>query len=411
MACSNPIRLYKEDLKPSKFKNHSDFTQMALRRSFGHDEYMTVPCYHCLNCRVDRQNQFVDKAEYEYIQYGCGAFVTFTYDDVHLFQNSFIDSHSGKTLSSINKKEAKDFLNRLNKLVHKEADRLKKLGIDNKLCRSDYKYVLSAEYGDQFNRPHFHALFFGLDFAYCERLFWRAWNFKGSIQVGAIKNGGIAYCVKYISEQSHGINDFYKYTYHHLEKPYSCHSLGFGEGLYLSQLEHIKKTGCYRWHGKERPVPSYYKNKYRVIADLDYDKMCKNYKAKKDNIYNLYETRITSYEQFKEFNVQQARLRERNMNIKLRQAGKQIEDNSLLALERQTIGFGFNRLNTSHDKAITKVINNLGAEFLNFQNHLIPLPLKHTDCMRYFHTDYNHLCKIFPRDKIDLLFGLDPIPF
>lgn len=411
MSCSNPIRLYKENCKPSKYKNHSDFTLEALRRSFGHDEYFNVPCYHCLNCRTDRVNSFIDKAEYEYIKYGCGAFVTFTYDDYHLFNNSFIDSHTGKTLNTINKKEGKAFLDRLNKLVHKESDRLKKLGVDNKLCRPDYKYVISSEYGDKFNRSHFHCLFFGLDFAYCERLFWKAWNYKGSIQVGPIKNGGIAYCVKYINESSHGINDFYKYTYHHLERPSSSHSLGFGEGLYLSQLNHIKDTGCYKWHGKERPLPSYYKNKYKIISDLDPDIMKKRYQAKKENIYNLYETRITSYEKFKEFNVQQARLREKNMTIKLRQSGKQVENQALLALERQTIGFGFNRLDTSHDKSITKVINNRGEEFINFKNHLIPLPLKISDCARYFHTDYNHLVKYFGHSKIDKLFGLDVVPF
>lgn len=411
MACSSPIRLYKEDLKPSRYNNHSDFTKSALAHSFGHDEYKLVPCYHCLNCRVDRTNQFIDKAEYEYINYGCGAFVTFTYDDVHLFQNSFIDSHTGKTINSINKKDGKDFLNRLNKLVHKEADRLKKLGIENKLCRPDYKYVLSSEYGDKFNRSHFHALFFGLDFAYCERLFWKAWNYKGSIQIGAIKNGGIAYCVKYINESSHGLVDFYRYTYHHLEKPSSSHSLGFGEGLYLSQLKHIKETGCYSWHNKERPLPSYYKNKYKVIADLDPKAMAKKYKAKKENIYNLYETRITSYEQFKEWNLKQAQHREKCLNIKLRQKGKQIENYELLRLEKQSIGFGFNRLDTKHDKSITTVINNHGDKFLHYKNDLIPFPLTNSTCAKYFNTDYNHIKKVFGRDKADYLFGLDPVPF
>lgn len=411
MSCSNPIRLYKEDLRLSRYTNHSDFTKEALKRSFGHDEYMTVPCYHCLNCRVDRVNSFIDRAEYEYINYGCGAFVTFTYDDPHLFQNSFIDSHTGKTLNSINKKDGKNFLNSLNKLVHKEADRLKELGIENKLCRPDYKYVISSEYGDQFNRPHFHCLFFGLDFAYCERLFWRAWKYKGSIQVGPIKNGGIAYCVKYINESSFGLDSFYKYTYHHLEKPSSSHSLGFGEGLYLSQLEHIKETGCYSWHGREVPLPSYYKNKYKVISDLDEDIIRKKYIAKKDNIYSLYEKRITSYEDFKKFNHDKALQRQKYLNIKIRQSGKQVENNALLALERKAISNGFNRLDTCHDKSITKVINNQGKEFLSYRNNLISLPLTNSSCMKYFRTTYNGLCRVFPIPVIDKLFGKEPIPF
>ena len=117
MSCSKPIRLYKSQLKPSLRKNHSDFELNALRKSFNECEYIEVPCRYCLNCRVDRQNELVDRAEYEYINYGCGAFVTLTYDDYHNQKNSFIDSHTGELTYSINKKDGKDFLNRLNKLV------------------------------------------------------------------------------------------------------------------------------------------------------------------------------------------------------------------------------------------------------------------------------------------------------
>ena len=198
MACSNPLHLTK-DLFKTPSKSHMSFEKLARLRSLGEYSYIDIPCNWCLNCRIDKQSQLIDRCEYEYIQYGCGAFVTFTYDDYHLFNNSFIDSHTGKTLASINKKEGKDFLNRLNKLVHKESDRLTKLGLKDSLCNKNYKYVCSYEYGDKFNRPHIHCLFFGLDFAYCKKLFYKAWNYKGSIQVGAIKNGGIAYATKYIS--------------------------------------------------------------------------------------------------------------------------------------------------------------------------------------------------------------------
>ena len=183
MACSNPLKLYESDIKSSYHKNHADFTVSAFRSSQGENDYFLVPCRYCLNCKVDRQNELVDRCEYEYINYGCGAFVTFTYDDVHNFKNCFIDSKTGEPCYTINKKDGKDFLNRLNKLVH--ADN-KKTGF-NPLCRKDYKYLITAEYGDKFKRNHFHVLFFGLDFAYCERMFWKAWNYQGSIEVGAIK--------------------------------------------------------------------------------------------------------------------------------------------------------------------------------------------------------------------------------
>ena len=192
MACSNPLRI-----SPNKYSSRSDSPDFdCINSSLGFHNYYTVPCGWCLNCRIDKTNELTDRCEYELCKYSCGAFVTFTFDDYHLNPYQFFDSKSNQIRATLSKKSAKEFLDRLNKEVHKE---FKKNGF-NPLCRTDYKYLIVGEYGQNgqmFDRPHFHALFFGLDFAYCERLFWRAWQYQGSIQVGAIKNGGIGYVLKY----------------------------------------------------------------------------------------------------------------------------------------------------------------------------------------------------------------------
>lgn len=359
MACSEPLKLFKDTFgKNNLSKSHVDFDRLAFRRSFGELPYIEVPCNWCLNCRIDKQSSLIDRCEYEYIKYGCGSFVTFTYDDVHLFKNSFIDSHSGQTMATINYKDGKDFLNRLNKLVHKESDRLKKLKLPDTLCREDYKYVIAYEYGDRFNRPHIHCLFFGLDFAYCKRLFWRAWNFQGSIEVGAIKNGGIAYATKYISEQSFGTDSFYKYTYHHLNKPKSSHSLGLGSGLYEDQIDYIKKTGNYKWHNKIKPCPTYIKNKYNVIADIEPKTYRKHFQDKLKNINCMYETNLKTYKDFKTFQHSKSITIQNNAMIKLRQKGKQVYDSDQIALDRfHTIYGKEKRLDPKFDNQPFFVIN------------------------------------------------------
>lgn len=368
MSCSNPLRLTQDFIKKNgSSRSHVDFEKLAFRRSFGECNYIEIPCNWCLNCRIDKQSQLIDRAEYEYIHYGCGAFVTFTYDDFHLFKNSFIDSHSGKTLATINKKDGKDFLNRLNKLVHQESDRLKKLKLKDSLCRKDYKYIISYEYGDLFNRPHIHCLFFGLDFAFCERLFWRAWNFQGSIQVGPIKNGGIKYATKYISEQTFGTDSFYKYDYHHLTKPSSSHSLQFGSGLFESQKQFIKDTGCYKWHNITRPAPSYIKNKYHVINDLKPEIAGKRFQAKKENIKYLYDVNIDSYKKYKDFTLAQAKIIKNNAIKKLQQKGKKVFDEEQFALEVFNTRYGKQkRLNPIYDNYPITIINNQFKSFVKF---------------------------------------------
>lgn len=406
MACSSPIRLYEKDIKTSRFKNHADFKTQALKASFGHDEFFTVPCRYCLNCRVDRVNEIVDRAEYEYASYGCGAFVTLTYDDYHNFQNGFVDSHDGQFKYSINKKDGKDFLNRLNKIVHKEV---KKIGF-NPLCRKDYKYLITHEYGDKFGRNHMHVLFFGLDFAFCERLFWRAWEYQGDIQVGAIKNGGIEYAVKYINSQEYGLEKLFNYTYHHLTPPSSSHSLGFGDGLFKSQIKYIKKTGNYRWHNTDRPVPTYYKNKYKIISDLQADKMKAKYNKKCSDILNLYNHRITSYQDFKETNLQIAYTRQKNLIASMRSHGKAPLIPEQLYKDYYDVMYSDykNRLK-NNEHSLVRVLRNDGTEYVKI-NKSYKSTLTTRDLMK-LRIDRNKLISIYGVQKTDSMLGLSPVPF
>lgn len=406
MSCSNPLKIYESDLRPSLHKNHSDFVKNNLTRTLNTFEYATVPCGQCLNCRIDKQNQLVDRCEYEFINYGCGAFVTFTYDDAHNQKNAFIDCKDGQVKYSINKKDGKDFLNRLNKLVHAEN---KKTGY-NPLCRKDYKYIITSEYGDKLNRNHFHCLFFGLDFAYCERLFWRAWQNQGAIQVGAIKNGGIGYVTKYISNQTFGIEKFYKYNYHHLTPPSSSHSIGLGEGLFKSQLKFIKEhDGCYQWHNKLRPLPSYYKNKYKIISDLQSDKYEKKYKAKCENIKNLYGIDIKNYRHLFNVSLDIANIRQKNTEIKMRQKGKPIYNPELIQKDLHDMRFNNHRLSGTFDNSLSRIINPDGTVLLKV-NKSYKKTLTTRDLMR-LKTDYKHLCRQYGSKITDSMFGLDPCPF
>ena len=55
MSCSNPYKLYPQDIKTSSRSRlkQDDYRDLAIRLSLGHDDYFSVPCGMCLNCRVD----------------------------------------------------------------------------------------------------------------------------------------------------------------------------------------------------------------------------------------------------------------------------------------------------------------------------------------------------------------------
>lgn len=220
--------------------------------------YQYVPCWRCIQCRKDRITTYSDRCEYEFIKRGCGAFVTFTYDDYHILPHLRTDPVTGKPIATLSRLEAKRFMYRLNKLVKKQEN--------VPFCQHDFKYVISGEYGDHgqiFDRPHYHALFFGLDFAFCKKLFARAWQGRGMIKVLPIRNGAPQYVLDYISTLEYGEQRKIKYNNRGLEPPFQTHSTGLGSGLYYSQEEYIRThDNCYRWHGRDIPVPTYWRNKF-----------------------------------------------------------------------------------------------------------------------------------------------------
>lgn len=349
MACSKPLFIpwNKYHLNSDKELRHIVFNPLRMlyaqdARSFDPRGYgYTVPCGWCTNCRVDKINQMIDRCEYEYIQYNCGAFVTFTYDDDHLQPHMFYDTKSKCVRATLSKSDAKKFLDRLNKSVH---DNVRKFG--RQYCNPDYKYILVGEYGENgscFDRPHYHCLFFGLDFKICERLFWRAWKFKGSIQVGPIKNGGIHYVLEYIDKQLHGKQSFYKYDYHHLVPPFQWHSSNLGLNLYTTQRDYINShNGCYHWRGKDKPVPAYYRNMLNITSGLSDSYQIANYRKLRSEYESRYGVQLDSLEKFNQFMLEKACLREERYLISQRQHGKPVLDYSFLMQEVHDLIYRYN---------------------------------------------------------------------
>ena len=238
MSCAHPFLM--------------EFTRYGTR----YNEY--IPCGYCLNCRVDKQNQLVHRCEQELINYKCGAFVTLTYDDLHIINNLNHDS-SGNLQATLNRSDLRHYMYRLRSNIKNRMP-------NNLLSNHHFKFLAVGEYGQDgqiFDRPHFHILLFGLDFAVCKKEIENAWQGRGMLKVLPILNGGIAYVLKYLDKQLFGKQAEQKYDNNNLERPFQVHSLGLGNSLYKNQCSYIKThNGCYHWKGKDFPVPPYYKNKY-----------------------------------------------------------------------------------------------------------------------------------------------------
>lgn len=212
-------------------------------RDFNGDK-IPIPCGSCFSCRLDIQRMAIDRMFTAWHSHDCSAYVTFTYDDNHLvFQNGF----EQPTLSKDD--------------VHKYLDNIK-----HQLRHIDFEYYVCGEYGDKFNRPHYHALFFGLDYQLHEKFFKSSWK-KGSVMVMPVNSGSFRYVAKYLTVPvSRDYLDAHYYDFG-LEVPFRKMSRGLGLKVYRQFLDDLNTYGYFEYFGRKIYLNRYYFNKLLLHSD------------------------------------------------------------------------------------------------------------------------------------------------
>ncbi len=142
-----PDRLSKEDLFGVSGSEKSQrlmpcfhpIEVMVLRKSLYkriRDSYpQVVPCGRCVGCRAEQGRQWAVRMMHEARMHKDNLFVTLTYSDQELPKNA-----------ELVPKDFSGFVKRLRKTQERRIS-----------------YFGCGEYGERTRRPHYHALFFGLD--------------------------------------------------------------------------------------------------------------------------------------------------------------------------------------------------------------------------------------------------------
>ena len=195
-----------------------------------------IPCNTCKVCKMNLQTYYSNRIYCAYKSHDVSAFVTFTYDDSHL---PFNDGYINPTLRRLDS--------------HRYIDKIK-----HQLNSISFEYFLCGEYGDKLGRPHYHALFFGLDYQAHEKFFQDSWKL-GSVKVLPVTPQSFRYVTKYVSKNTYALES--NYSDYGQEKPFFMFSRGLGVKQYLLHRDEIEQNGYFVLDSKKIYINRYYFNK------------------------------------------------------------------------------------------------------------------------------------------------------
>lgn len=249
MVCTAPESYYKRD--PALFNGVRGLTKDARKALIGGTP-ITVACGKCMDCRLSYSREWAIRCVHEASLYGdSNVFVTLTYNDENL------PSDHG-----LHYRDFQLFMHKLRKSAPGRG-----------------RFVMCGEYGEQFGRPHFHAILFNCRFddgVFYKmsgelRLFTsaeldRLWG-NGFCSFGAVTVDSAGYVARYTTKKITGPAAGAAYQWlspdgevFDREAPFLHSSLKPGIGYGWFERYHSDVFPCdYLVHdGKKFPVPRYY---------------------------------------------------------------------------------------------------------------------------------------------------------
>lgn len=286
MPCFHPFQAWQRTDGKVVFAERGD-----IQRS------LTLACGQCIGCRLKRSRQWAIRCMHEASLFERNCFLTLTYKHAPV---------------SLQYRDFQLFMKRLRRAASRYAEPL--------------RFYMCGEYGEKFDRAHFHACIFGFDFhdkvylsrspagfkLYRSPILEELWP-HGFSSIGAVSLESAGYIARYIVAKETGFRSFLRYEYVDADgvvcskmPEFNRMSLGArkGKGGIGSTWIEKYKSDVYP-HGKvvvdgfETPAPRYYDKKYGD-EELDFAKYMSGVERFADNS----DARLAVKEQ-----IQAARLR------------------------------------------------------------------------------------------------------
>lgn len=258
MPCFHPTTAYR-----SRMVNPSGKRSLVFKEAEGlAGSKLQIPCGGCIGCRIDRSQQWATRLMHEAKYHEKKCFLTLTYDDLNVPAHGSLDPTAHQLFFKRLRKH-------LNPPALAKAEGYKKI-----------KYFLCGEYGDTTDRPHYHAILYGIDFAdrrphskndrgdqlWKSETLDRLWG-QGHCLIGDVTHESCAYVARYIMKKVTGDRAEEHYSrilptgeLIQLEPEFIRMSLkpAIGKTHYEKYKDDFYPSDTAVVKGKKVPVPKYY---------------------------------------------------------------------------------------------------------------------------------------------------------
>lgn len=245
MPCYNPLRAW----YTGSVNQETGKREVTFSRNNGLvDRELSLPCGKCIGCRIKYSQDWAIRCVHESQLYEQNSFLTLTYDDDYLPKDG-----------SLNKKHFVDFMKRLRKSIQPKKIR----------------YFMCGEYGEQLDRPHFHAIIFNHDFSddrvefkyrkssilYTSEALNKLWPY-GFSSIGSVTYATAAYVAKYAIKKITGELAEYHYQGKTPEYAQMSRMPGIGTEYFNRYRDEIFQHDSIVLNSREYPIPRFYTNKF-----------------------------------------------------------------------------------------------------------------------------------------------------
>lgn len=240
MTCFKPLTAYYSSSVNPTGKRSIVFKR---EKSLDPNNFFYLACGQCKGCRLDRKREWAVRIFLENLLSNDSIFLTLTYDNEHLPEDG-----------SLHPDHMQDFMKNLRRQV--EYHYGKKI-----------RFFLCGEYGEQFNRPHYHAIIYGFrppdaqrynSQLFTSRFLEKIWK-NGFCPFGDVTYESAAYVASYVIKKITGKLAAFWYDGLQPEFVRMSRRPGIGKEFFEKyQSDVLKEDAIVVRDGLKVPVPKYF---------------------------------------------------------------------------------------------------------------------------------------------------------